>query len=458
MLSLLNQHILQLARLDPKSRCVEVLDHQKRVRQVELAESHRKESIAKKVKSCYNGRGVKLKTRQDTVSHTIHKSLHAYETLKLRDARGAEQERQQGKGFVKDLGINRKEMKKAAFSATRSIYGVVVLAALSVFGSMLIALTISWNNNSFGIRDGMVTFLEVSTVLFQMSFAAATFFVWDGGQLLALIDTVFCVVAPFADLFWFKQYESGSELTDANVARYCILIGYMTARFWSTTVKPRHRSWKTATLNDGVSSLERLELVWICRSTALASELLPIMNETWGALVECWGTENARDACCLEIYITDKDEAANEQLRRDMENTAVYESGAIHFGRPDLEKIIENHTLNLIATRRSSCSVLAFCGSPELSLNLHQYKISNDMLTAITGNKRHQMEYVSESYGGVKKSKPKEQAKDEGDESATNKCSVHCSSESAYDEGEHTEATEIDDEDLTDDEDLMDAV
>jgi hypothetical protein len=182
-------------------------------------------------------------------------------------------------------------MMQAAFSATRSIYGVVMLAALSVFGIMLIALTISWNNNSFGIRNGMVTFLEVSTVLFQMSFAAATFFIWDGGQLLALIDIVFCVVAPFADLFWFKQYESNSELTEANVARYCILIGYMTARFWSTTVKPRHRSWKKATLNDGASSLERLELVWICRSTALASELLPIMNETWGALVECWGTD-----------------------------------------------------------------------------------------------------------------------------------------------------------------------
>jgi hypothetical protein len=44
-------------------------------------------------------------------------------------------------------------MMQAAFSATRSIYGVV-LAALSVFGIMLIALTISWNNNSFGIRNG----------------------------------------------------------------------------------------------------------------------------------------------------------------------------------------------------------------------------------------------------------------------------------------------------------------
>jgi hypothetical protein len=37
------------------------------------------------------------------------------------------------------------------------------------------------------------------------------------------------------------------------------------------------------------------------------------------------------------------------------------------------------------------------------------------------------MEFVSESYGGVKKSKPKEQPKDEGDESATEKNIVHCS-------------------------------
>jgi hypothetical protein len=420
------------------------------VRQVELAESHRKKSIAKKVKSCYSDRAVKLTSRQDALSQTIHETLDAYETLKLRKA-GASGAEQHGKDFVKDLGVNRKEMEKAAFSATRSIYGVVMLAALSVLGVVLIASTVSWNSNSFGIRNGMVTFLQVSTVLFQTSFAAATFFLWDGGQLLALIDTVFCVVAPFADLIWFKQYETSSVLTETNVARYCILIGYMTARFWSTTVKPRHRSWKKATHNDGVSSLERLELVWICRSTALASELLPIMNETWSALVDCWGEENARNACRLQIYITDKDEAANEQLRRDMESTAVYQSAAIHFGRPDLEKIIENHTLDLIATRRSSCSVLAFCGSPELSLSLHQHKISNDMLTAITGNKRHQMEYVSESYGGVKKSKPRQPPppKEEGKGLVTKQSSFD-SGETAPEEEDSTEATAFDDDDLMD--------
>jgi hypothetical protein len=447
MLSLLNEHVHQLVHLDPNSRRGELLDHQKRVRQLELAEYNRKKSIAIKVKSWYNGRAVN-KTKKDTLSQSIHKRLDVLEALNTIEGQ------QQGKDFVKDLEINRKNMREAAFATTLSIYGVVMLAALSVVGIMLIALTISWNNNNgFGIRNEMVTFLEVSTVLFQMSFAVAAFFLWDGGQLLALVDTVFCVVAPFADLFWFKEYESTSELTEANVARYCILIGYMTARIWSTTVKPRHRSWKKATLNNGVSSLEQLKLVWICRSTALASELLPIMMETWDVLVDFWGEENARAACFLDIYITDKDEAANEQLRREMEHTAVYQSGAIHFGRPKLEKIIEDHTLNLIATRRSSCSVLAFCGSPDLSLRLHQHKISNDMLTAITGNKRHQMEYVSDSYGGAKKSKPKQQPKDQGNECATDQSSVQSSVHSmatntAQDEGEPIpdRATAIDDD------------
>jgi hypothetical protein len=221
------------------------------VRQVELAESRRKKSIAKKVISYYSDRAVELTSRQDTLSQTIHETLDAYD---LQVAQGK-------RNFVKGLGVNRKKMEKATLSATRSIYRVVMLATLSVFGVMLIALTVSWNTNCFGIRNGMVTFLQVSTVLFQTSFAASTFFLWDGGQLLALINTVLYVVAPFADLFWFKQYETNSELIEANVARYCILIGYMTAHFWSTTVKPRHRYWKKTTHNDGVSSLERLELV-----------------------------------------------------------------------------------------------------------------------------------------------------------------------------------------------------
>jgi hypothetical protein len=46
---------------------------------------------------------------------------------------------------------------------------------------------------------------------------------------------------------------------------------------------------------------------------------------------------------------------------------------------------------------------LAFCGAPNLAREIHYNKISNDMITAMTGHCRsHIMDYVSESYGGKK--------------------------------------------------------
>jgi hypothetical protein len=83
----------------------------------------------------------------------------------------------------------------------------------------------------------------------------------------------------------------------------------------------------------------------------------------------------------------------------------------IHFERPDFSDIIENHTLDMITTRRNSYSVLAFCGSPILAGELHHLKINNDMVAAVTGNKRHQMEFMSESYGGGKSSKSSQKSK-----------------------------------------------
>jgi hypothetical protein len=55
-------------------------------------------------------------------------------------------------------------------------------------------------------------------------------------------------------------------------------------------------------------------------------------------LFKCWGKQYARAVCRLEMNITDEDEVANAQLRREMENTAVYQSGVIHVARPYLEK------------------------------------------------------------------------------------------------------------------------
>jgi hypothetical protein len=149
MLSLLNQHVRQLVRLDPKSDMPTFKRPPKRVRQVELAESTAKKSIAKKVKSCYNDRAVKLKTKQTRCHRLFTKAL----TLTKPKAEQCKRSGAARKEFVKDLGINRKEMMQAAFSATRSIYESSCWPP-SVFGIMLIALTISWNNNSFRYETG----------------------------------------------------------------------------------------------------------------------------------------------------------------------------------------------------------------------------------------------------------------------------------------------------------------
>jgi hypothetical protein len=121
--------------------------------------------------------------------------------------------------------------------------------------------------------------------------------------------------------------------------------------------------------------------------------------------VSKWGKENAQDVCRISIFVTDKDQRAVASLKEEILNYSLGPGACdcIHFERPDFTDIIENHTLDMITTRRNSYSILAFCGSPALAGELHHLKINNDMVAAVTGNELHQMEFVSESYGGGKK-------------------------------------------------------
>jgi hypothetical protein len=105
----------------------------------------------------------------------------------------------------------------------------------------------------------------------------------------------------------------------------------------------------------------------------------------------------------ISIHVTDENEIACRKLLREIRSSSLYLSGAIKFGRAYLERVIEDHSIDLVSTRSSSHSLLAFCGSPHLAGELHKYKISNDMILAITGNKKHQMDFIAESYGGPKR-------------------------------------------------------
>ena len=300
-----------------------------------------------------------------------------------------------------------RDMKKAAFVATRSIYGVVLLSSLPVLGIAILGMTISWNTCTFELRYGMIESLCALAIVFQACFAFVAFFVWDGTQFLAFIDAAVSIIAPFADWYWHIQFGKSEQLEPHDLALVCLLIGYMTARLWSMVVRPRHQSWRKNVLQrDGFGdTLDRFEMVWVTRSASLVSKIMPEIHVLWDTLVSEWGRENALKVCRISIHVTDADNEACGLLKQEFQHLDLYKCGAVHFGRPDFSRVIEDHTLDMITTRTKSYSLLAFCGSAELAKELHHDKISNDMLAAITGNKQHQMEFVSESYGGCKKEK-----------------------------------------------------
>jgi hypothetical protein len=118
--------------------------------------------------------------------------------------------------------------------------------------------------------------------------------------------------------------------------------------------------------------------------------------------MEKWGKEYTAAVCRVTIYVTDKDTEAMYLLKKEWNDSVFNGIGALLMDRPNFKDIIEEHTLNCITTSRNSHSLLAFCGSPALSRLIHQSKISNDAIANMTGNKYHQMEFVTESYGGCK--------------------------------------------------------
>ena len=99
----------------------------------------------------------------------------------------------------------------------------------------------------------------------------------------------------------------------------------------------------------------------------------------------------------------DDNEVSCAVLRKEYENTKFFCSGGIKFERPNILKVLEDHTIELINTRTNAHSLLVFCGAPHLAHEIHYNKISNNMITVMTGHCRsHIMDYVSESYGGKK--------------------------------------------------------
>lgn len=383
-MSLYKQHIRNLLRLDPLKFFSEIRDCEKNVRQIEMAEEPLKGSLAKKATFGQFPRT----SRHEALNTSIHRSLTWHDKLSGHD----------------QLQVNMQEMKKAASMTTRSIFGVVLLTGLPVVGMALFALTISWNTIPIDLYPGMMDILRIFTIVFQCLFAVAAIFIWDGNNIFAFVDVAMCLVSPFANWYWSEICEQYGSLRPVDITTYSLVILYMTGRLWAKAVMPQYSTWHRAVSRGVTSKVDKLNFVWTTRSASQVSEILPDILALWDMLVASWGFENAQEVCRISIYVTDSDNEACAMLRRELHHTGLYQAGAIKFERAELSTVIEDHTIDLICTRQNSHSLLAFCGSPVLAHEMHRHKISNDMAVAISGNKKHQMDFVSESYGGVKKS------------------------------------------------------
>mmetsp|Transcript_1945 Transcript_1945/g.3221 ORF Transcript_1945/g.3221 Transcript_1945/m.3221 type:complete len:586 (-) Transcript_1945:152-1909(-) len=412
ILSMFKEHMHSLFALDPNKYFRELESSERIARQVELAQDAKRGSLARKLLGCICRSSNRKKkshdassprvSRRDSLTTFIRQSIVKHDELKSKE----------------QMKMNMRDLKKSARKATRSIYGTVILSFLPVVGITLFAMMISWCTIPIEVYPGMVEILKMFTVVFQACFAITAIFFWNLDGILSYVDMIFVLASPFVDVYWARICDTHGRLEPGDLVLYSLFIFYMIIRLWVSAIAPAHSSWYRSGNAGLAGKFDKMTFVWTTRSASQVSEILPDILELWNLLVQKWGLQNARKVCEISIYVTDPDDDACALLRKEFGHTEFYRNGGMRRGRADMKKIIEDHTIGLINSRSNSHSLLTFCGSPSLGREIHYNKISNDMITAMTGNcQSHVMDYVSESYGGVKASPRQSRPEEEGYES-----------------------------------------
>ena len=398
VLSLFQQHVHRLLELDPEHHLWDMQLRQQKTLKILKAQRPLEGPFVKKVLSACRGQK-RIKTKKLPRDRVASIQGHVNVLDEAMESQGRDLCKQESRRY-------RQRMQHASFKATKSIYGFVALGALPVLGVALIGFTLSWNTitNPYNrspdldvdVAHVAYQLLMAFTVIFQFVFAFVCLFIWNAKSFFFYIDAMTIVAAPFLDIAWFHRYVEEKRLTTGQIALYCFIMGYMTARLWSRSVERPNNG--TGALLPNRIVLDNLKLVWSTRSAHLVSKLLPDLKATWNLLVENWGEENAKEVCSVTIYVTDKNHQSNEFLLQELEDTCF----EFHFERPNFELILQEHSLDLFSTHEMSHSMLGFCGSPKVASMLEDIKIKHDALLCITGHTNHRLDFVAENYGGVK--------------------------------------------------------
>lgn len=427
MLSLLKQHIRHLIHVDPDAHEITMQRQARDLRLLDEAHTARIGSLAQKIfRRCFPRKGSSFdrdggtqgwldprgasEVRHHSKKQSVAMSLHnLVKSFTAGDSRCCPSVPASPLDYSRPFHTHTtKKLEQASFRATLSYCGTVLLGALAVCGVFLFGMILSGTRlNAQQPRPGLIDSLTIMAIIFQTSFAVVSIFLWDANHLFTYTDLLSTLVAPAADWYWWRQVAQDNAAASAPssiISFLSLLVGYMTARMWFMTVQNHHHYRRSALgLHDDLE-LNRLDVILIANSASLVAEVVPEIEKHWDRLVSAWGWERAHSACRITMYVTDTDDPSTaSRLRCELERSTLYGAGWIRFECPDWDKILEQHSIEMIREYRNSCTLLAVCGprdQAQMMKMIHQHKLSHDMIIALTGNDTaHHVDFVSESHG-----------------------------------------------------------
>jgi hypothetical protein len=290
-----------------------------------------------------------------------------------------------------------------ANKARRQLSVHVAFMFAPAFGLLMLGLTLSWNTLPFQFY-GMRDFLVAGTICFQTIFLVSFVrgFRSKNRTALTFLDLMIIVINAVADWYWFTKQLWGKFDFEALVY-YSLLGFYMFFRLWNQGLQDAvYNPVKDSNDRRSVTVLyEKFCFVWSCRSAELIAQVYPDILETWEELAHVWGVKKAMAMCEIRIHCTDRDENACQQLVNELQATSLFQEGAIKFGRPSIQDLVETNTLDAMTspTKTASRTLLAFCGSSALGRKVKELKVMNDIFLLMSGNVLHGMDVMIQTYG-----------------------------------------------------------
>ena len=82
-------------------------------------------------------------------------------------------------------------------------------------------------------------------------------------------------------------------------------------------------------INKNIDFSRHVEFIWSVRSAKVARQILPEIEETYGAIVNEWGAEKTHDVLSIRIHITEKNEDEAAAYRAEIRNSLLFKSKQI---------------------------------------------------------------------------------------------------------------------------------